>query len=128
LRALGKYIALCEGDDYWTDPLKLRNQVDFLEHHQEYTLVVGGFKTLNVSTDQQYDIIKYTKPNDFEEGYTFTLEDTQKVWLTKTLTSVFRNNFDWQNISVKYNHLCDTHLFYHILKRGKGFYITSVLG
>lgn len=48
----GKYIALCEGDDYWIDPLKLQKQVDFLESHPDYGLVYGGAKVFYQSRNE----------------------------------------------------------------------------
>ncbi len=46
-RAKGKYIAMCEGDDYWIDPLKLQKQVDFLEKNPEYGLVYTSAKVFD---------------------------------------------------------------------------------
>lgn len=49
----GKYVALCEGDDYWTDPNKLEIQVSFLETHPEYVITAHNAKWKDCETGEE---------------------------------------------------------------------------
>lgn len=45
-----KYVAMCEGDDYWTDSYKLQKQVDFLEKNEDYVLCFHRCRVLDQKT------------------------------------------------------------------------------
>ena len=51
----GKYVAFCEGDDYWTDPLKIQKQVGFLEANPEYGLVYTEAKSF-IQNDRNFSL------------------------------------------------------------------------
>lgn len=61
-----KYIALCEGDDYWTDPNKLQLQVDFLEYNPEYSMCFHKVDILNEGTGKIDSGCNQTKTKDYE--------------------------------------------------------------
>jgi glycosyltransferase involved in cell wall biosynthesis len=73
----GKYMAFCEGDDYWHRPDKLQKQADYLESHPECGLVYSSYDVYHVRSKKRInDFIKYRnwempiKPDmsDFVEG------------------------------------------------------------
>lgn len=84
--ANGQYIALCEGDDYWTDPYKLQKQVDFLETNPEYVLSFHKVKILKPNGELVDDFITKV-PENYE-----TQETLAKLGnYIHTPSVVFRN-------------------------------------
>lgn len=83
--ASGKYIALCEGDDYWTDPYKLQKQVDFLEANSDYTLVCS-----NVLVSKNNHI--YPHSENVESNFSFTQRELSAKNIIPTVSVIFRND------------------------------------
>lgn len=84
----GKYIALCEGDDYWTDSLKLQKQVGFLEENEEYNICFHNVQLFNQESNRFSQDTITRKVSE-----TTCIAELAKGNYIHTPSVVLRNNF-----------------------------------
>lgn len=124
-QAKGKYIALCEGDDYWTDTTKLQKQVDFLDENKDVSITCHNVERLDYSIDK-INHVEYFNENIY-------LNEKQIISaggkITPTLSYVFRSEYladapDW----VFNSPVGDIPLMFYLMSKGKVYYFKNLMG
>ena len=124
----GKYIAFCEGDDYWTEPAKLQRQVDFLEANPDYTVCFARWRNYNdVSGKFEPDKCDDLFPQG-TEGIDLDIDMFFQRWVTQPMTMVYRADAISLELYDRYKYYRDHHQIYHLLKAGKGYVMNLVTG
>lgn len=81
-----KYIALCEGDDYWIDPLKLQKQVKYMESHPEYSMCFHN-SYIHWDNNEKEDCLFYDISDRDYSG-----EEVYEKWVVPTASILFKES------------------------------------
>ena len=115
------YIALCEGDDYWTDPSKLQKQVDYLEHN----------KNISIATHNAIRVFSDGREEPFNCGVktgVYNLSQSlYKGWFTPTASFLFRNDFVVSPLWMKNGSNGDMAYLFSNLLKGNLFYSDEIM-
>jgi glycosyltransferase involved in cell wall biosynthesis len=120
----GKYIAICEGDDYWTDPLKLKKQVDAMEADSDIGLVYTNYK-ITREEENRTSLIAYDKL--MPEGY--CLDKIIKGKFPWTVTTMLRKSLienDIEKILKPHYLMGDFPLWLHLAANSKLKYLPDI--
>jgi glycosyltransferase involved in cell wall biosynthesis len=124
-RVKGKYIALCEGDDFWTDPDKLQKQVDFLEKNQDYSVCFHKCKIVDENNlEFDSETFYHLEPKDYVGS------ELLEKWSVPTASVMFRSEFinQIQKRAKTPGYLYgDTPMFLTLLENGKARCLADIM-
>lgn len=118
-----RYVAWCEGDDFWFYPHKLQKQCEFMDSHPDTTLCVHNGINWDESADKQYCLI-----NELETGY---LSFEESVWFIKghfpTCSFFFRPQMlNYSSIGENQPPVADDPIMYYSANNGQVYYMDKV--
>ncbi len=120
-RARGRYIAMCDGDDYWNDPTKLQQQYDFLEAHPDFVMCFHRAQLVD-ENDQLIDPPEFI-PNRLEH---LSREEVVAGAFIPTLTVFYRNlRLEFPDVFKQVVN-ADTFLFSMLGQHGKAGYLPDI--
>ena len=121
----GEYVALCEGDDYWTDPLKLQKQVDFLESHPDFSICHHDLEVIYEDGSAGHSF--NSKDQKLISGVEDLLEDR---WFVGTASLMYRNFFRTEDFAAWHHRAAagDWALVIQLAARGKIGYLPEIMG
>lgn len=120
LNSTGEYVALCEGDDYWTDSKKLQKQADFLNNKTDYSICFHPVQVIFENKEEPDSIFP-----DLEVGRDFTLKRLIGQNFIQTNSVMFRSQ-NYENLPTHILPL-DWYLHLYHAQFGKIGFINEVM-
>ena len=109
----GEYVALCEGDDYWTDENKLQKQVDFLDSHPDCSLCFHPVRIVDQSNSAGEEI--YPDQKLLQRAGELNFASLLKRNFIQTNSVVYRWRFHKESYSLMPEHILPGDWFLHLL-------------